>query len=154
VPISGTSRSTLIQAHKSTLAYLSLSSDASKLASASETGTLVRVWDTKSSSLIYEGRRGSDFARIQCINFDVSSKILVVSSDKETVHVFKVGGSRTAIVKFRHVKSGQSSECVFLEASGGRRRVLVVYGDGGAYIVGFEEGGDGSVKKEVYKILK
>jgi hypothetical protein len=97
--------------------------------------------------------RGSDFARIQCINFDHASRFLVVSSDKETVHVFKIGGMKTALVKFG-VKSDKASQCVFLEEEGGRKRVLAVYGDGGAYVVSFEADGRGGSKKEVFKILK
>jgi WD40 repeat protein len=123
---------------------------------------LVRVWDTKSSSLIYEGRRyefcyfisrGSDFANIHSINFDQTSRFVVVSSDKETVHVFKIGIKRTALVKFS-VNSDKSSQCVFLENEGGRKRVLAVYGDGGAYVVSFEDDEVGGSKKDMFKILK
>jgi WD40 repeat protein len=54
----------LIVAHAGTLACLSMSMDGSKVASASEKGTLIRVFDTETGKLLNELRRGSERAEI------------------------------------------------------------------------------------------
>lgn len=77
-----------VAAHESDLQALSLNMDGLRLATASEKGTLVRIWDTVSGSLLQELRRGVDRAEIYCICFNFNSQWLAVSSDKDTVHIF------------------------------------------------------------------
>ncbi|XP_056643009.1 WD repeat domain phosphoinositide-interacting protein 4-like [Diorhabda carinulata] len=79
-----------IQAHKSEIGCLALNQQGTLLATASQQGTLIRVWDTISKHLLVELRRGSDPATIQCINFSRDSEYLCCSSDKGTVHIFAV----------------------------------------------------------------
>ena len=43
---------------------------------------------------LYEFRRGSNFAHIYSMQFDPQSKHLVVSSNRETVHVFRLGDNK------------------------------------------------------------
>lgn len=84
-------RSTLISAHESSLSCISLSTDGTRLATASERGTLVRVWDTSSGERLHELRRGAEPAEIQCLSFDVECRWLIVSSDHGTIHIFRLG---------------------------------------------------------------
>lgn len=81
-------KTTLINAHESRVAMLSLNFDGSLLATASDKGTLIRIFDTETGSLLQELRRGCDRAEIQCITFSYSRQWLVVSSDKGTIHLF------------------------------------------------------------------
>ena len=55
---------TTIKAHESALAQLCLSFDGSRLATASDKGTIIRLWDTTSGAMLREFRRGSDRAEI------------------------------------------------------------------------------------------
>jgi len=80
----------LIQGHDSSLGCIALSSDGKLLATASEKGTLIRVWDTTTGEKLQELRRGADQAEIQSLCFSPTSKWLAVSSDKGTIHIFKV----------------------------------------------------------------
>jgi len=77
-----------IAAHEATLSCLALNLQGTRLATASEKGTLVRIFETNSGTLITELRRGAHTANIYCINFNHDSSLLCVSSDHGTVHVF------------------------------------------------------------------
>ena len=85
-------RSTLIAAHESPLSCLALNLDGSRLATSSERGTLVRVWDTRSGQRLAELRRGAESAEIQSLSFNIDASCLLVSSDHGTVHIFKLDG--------------------------------------------------------------
>lgn len=87
-------RTKFIQAHSSGLASLALSLNGKLLATASERGTLVRVYATADGSKLQELRRGADPARIFSLAFSKGDapEWLAMSSDKGTVHIFKLAG--------------------------------------------------------------
>lgn len=80
----------ILIAHTTTVACIQLSSSGKLLATASEKGTLIRVWDTTTSRLLNELRRGTDRALIYSIAFSSDESRLAVSSDKGTVHIFNL----------------------------------------------------------------
>lgn len=82
-----------VAAHEGALARLALNASGTRLATASETGTLIRVWDTATGDLLQELRRGSEKADICCIAFNSTSTLLACASDKGTVHIFKLAGN-------------------------------------------------------------
>ena len=77
-------------AHKGSINTLSLNYDGSKLASASERGTIVRVFDTKAKNLIFEFRRGNTDAYIYSLNFSFDDSLLGLTSDHGTCHIFSL----------------------------------------------------------------
>lgn len=81
-----------LSAHQNPLVTLTMSADGEQLATASQRGTLVRVFDTRSCDLLHELRRGSNAAFITCIAFDhattSATRRLAVASDHGTLHVF------------------------------------------------------------------
>lgn len=79
----------LIRAHKGPLRSIALSN--SLLATASVTGTLVRVYSLSSMGLLHEYRRGLDKATVWSMAFSPSGNQLAVLSDKSTLHVFVCG---------------------------------------------------------------
>jgi WD40 repeat protein len=85
----------IIAAHTSRLTTLAVPPSGSLLATTSEAGTLVRVWNARSGRLVRELRRGTDKAEIYGVAFRPDERELAVWSDKGTVHVFAVaaGGS-------------------------------------------------------------
>ena len=80
----------IIPAHESPLAALAVDREGNLLATASEKGTLVRVFDIKHGRLLYELRRGADRAEIYSLDFNRDGTKLCVASDKGTVHVFSL----------------------------------------------------------------
>lgn len=86
--------SNVIQAHKSPISYLSINSTGTLLATASDKGTVIRVWSIPGAEKLYQFRRGTREARIYSINFNVVSTLLAVSSAHDTVHIFKLGSQK------------------------------------------------------------
>lgn len=78
----------VLLAHTSALAAISVTPDGRLLASASKQGTLVRIWDTQTSRLVKELRRGTDSAEIFSLSLRADGGAVAVSSDKGTVHVW------------------------------------------------------------------
>lgn len=84
------SASNVIQAHKSPISYLALNSTGTLLATASDKGTVIRVWTVPGAEKVAQFRRGSYPARIWSINFNLMSTLLAVSSDSDTIHIFQL----------------------------------------------------------------
>lgn len=80
----------IIVAHETRLSALALTGSGRLLATASQRGTLLRVWDTRSGAKIRELRRGTDRADIYGVAFRGDEREVCVWSDKGTVHVFKL----------------------------------------------------------------
>jgi WD40 repeat protein len=80
----------IIPAHSSALKAIQLSPDGELLATASETGTLIRVYSTGSCARLAELRRGIDPASIFSLAFSPSGNLLACTSDKSTLHIFDV----------------------------------------------------------------
>lgn len=83
----------LLRAHKSPLSHISINSTGTLLASSSEKGTVIRVFSLPDGEKKYEFRRGSYSAKIYSIGWNLKSTLMAVSSDTETVHIFKLGGN-------------------------------------------------------------
>ncbi|XP_033100629.1 WD repeat domain phosphoinositide-interacting protein 2-like isoform X2 [Anneissia japonica] len=81
----------MIPAHDSCLAALAFDSTGSKLATASEKGTVIRVFTIPEGQKIFEFRRGvKRCVSISSLAFNTESTFLCVSSNTETVHIFKL----------------------------------------------------------------
>ena len=89
----------VIQAHKAPISFLSINSSGTMLASASEKGTVIRVWSIPGSEKLYQFRRGTREARIYSMNFNTMSTLLAVSSAHDTVHIFNLGPQKASSPK-------------------------------------------------------
>uniref|UniRef100_A0A665TYM4 WD repeat domain phosphoinositide-interacting protein 1-like n=1 Tax=Echeneis naucrates TaxID=173247 RepID=A0A665TYM4_ECHNA len=85
------SRVTMIPAHDSPVAALAFNTAATKLASASERGTIIRVFSIPEGLRLFEFRRGMKrYVSINSLSFSPDSQFLCASSNTETVHIFKL----------------------------------------------------------------
>ncbi|PVD37848.1 hypothetical protein C0Q70_00450 [Pomacea canaliculata] len=84
---------TMIQAHTGTLAALAFNVQGNKLATASDKGTVIRVFSIPDGHRIFEFRRGMKrqvCVTIYSLSFSSDGMYLCASSNTETVHVFKL----------------------------------------------------------------
>ncbi|CAH0558946.1 unnamed protein product [Brassicogethes aeneus] len=152
-----------ILAHKSDLGCIAVNQQGTRIATASNQGTLIRVWDSTTKQLLVELRRGSDPATVYCINFSRDSDYLCCSSDKGTVHIFaikktnlnkrltlsttgilgKYGDSQWALANFT-VPPESACICAF----GGNNSVIAICLDGTFHKYVFND--DGNCNREAY----
>jgi autophagy-related protein 18 len=82
---------TMIPAHDSPLAAIAFDSTGSKLATASEKGTVIRVFSIPHGQRLFEFRRGvRRNAAIYSLSFSTDSMYLSCSSNLETIHIFRL----------------------------------------------------------------
>ena len=81
----------IIQAHKSPISTLTFNQEGTLLATASETGTIIRIFSVPEGKRLYQLRRGSLSARITHLSFNMQSNFLCVCSNSGTLHIFKLG---------------------------------------------------------------
>ncbi|CAO4369400.1 unnamed protein product [Caenorhabditis nigoni] len=80
----------VIDAHLTEVAQVALNCQGTLVASGSIKGTVVRVFDARTKGMLYELRRGTVQAHLQCIAFSSCSSFLGVASDKGTLHIFGI----------------------------------------------------------------
>ena len=88
------SKTQSISAHQSEVTVMSLDPKGDILASVSQKGSLIRLFDTSTGAFLKGLRRGNDSAEIYSINFDKTSQYVLITSNKGTVHIFNIGKSK------------------------------------------------------------
>ncbi|XP_056143713.1 WD repeat domain phosphoinositide-interacting protein 1 isoform X2 [Lampris incognitus] len=82
---------TMIPAHDSPLAAISFNALGTQLASASQKGTVIRVFSIPDGLRLFEFRRGMKrYVSISSLSFSSDGEFLCASSNTETVHIFKL----------------------------------------------------------------
>lgn len=81
----------VVEAHRSPLSCMTFNSEGSILATASDKGTIIRIFSVPDGHKLYQFRRGSMPSRIFSMAFNMASTLLCVSSASETIHIFKLG---------------------------------------------------------------
>ncbi|XP_039501125.2 WD repeat domain phosphoinositide-interacting protein 2 [Drosophila santomea] len=92
-----------IRAHDTSLSALAFSPSGALLATASERGTVIRVFCVKNGQRVQEFRRGVSCVRIASLVFSGSGDFLCASSNTETVHVFKIDARAVETVELKAI---------------------------------------------------
>lgn len=90
---SGKPKHLIISSHSGEINCIAINAEGTLVATASVTGTLIRIWRTSNGQQATEFRRGIDHADIQSMSFSRATHMLprlAVVSDKETVHIFNL----------------------------------------------------------------
>ncbi|KAF9164366.1 autophagy protein [Actinomortierella ambigua] len=120
----------IVQAHKTSVSNISINHEGTMIATASDKaclgcgffyrstylsfpchqclrkgGTVIRIFSIPNAQRLYQFRRGAQSARIYSLSFNLVSTLLCVSSDTDTVHIFKLGGSNSGSNGVRRVGS-------------------------------------------------
>ena len=85
-----TKESKTIDCHIHTIELFSLSQDHSLLATCSQKGSLLRIFNIDTLQQVKELRRGSDHVTIVNIAFNNDATLLLCSSNKGTIHIFSL----------------------------------------------------------------
>jgi len=101
-----------IQAHEGAIQSMKLDKTGKLLATASDKGTIIRVFDLSRNDLQPNRilRRGLDPATISSITFDPTSKWLCVSSNTETIHIFGMESGQSTSNWTNYFKSFYTNE--------------------------------------------
>ena len=105
----------VIKAHKGPINFIQLNKDGTILATASDKGTLIRLFDTSTGEAIQELRRGTENAEIYSIAFDNNNRFLAVSSDRKTVHIFLINNNQEKIEQNENEGNLVSNKKICLE---------------------------------------
>lgn len=89
-------RIAIVPAHETPLRALAVSKKCDMVATASEKGTIIRLFAYPSCTKIAEFRRGADQAAIFSLAFSPDGSMLAATSDKETLHIFEVPAGPSA----------------------------------------------------------
>lgn len=82
-----------IQAHEGEIAGLALTADGTRLATCSERGTLIRIFDTHNGNQLKEVRRGSTQAKVWDIAFSNDNRYMCCVASSGSLHVFDIGST-------------------------------------------------------------
>ena len=93
-----TMKTSIINAHTDPLRAVALSRDEELIATASERGTIIRMWSARDGAKVGEFRRGLDEADIFGLAFSPSGTFLASTSNKGTLHIYHLafGGAADA----------------------------------------------------------
>ncbi|XP_026936304.1 WD repeat domain phosphoinositide-interacting protein 1 isoform X4 [Sagmatias obliquidens] len=104
-----------IAAHEGALAAIAFNASGSRLASASEKGTVIRVFSVPDGQKLYEFRRGMKrYVTISSLAFSMDSQLLCASSNTETVHIFKLEHLANRIQKLPRLLVASSSGHLYI----------------------------------------
>ena len=78
-----------IKAHNHNIEHLHLSNDGKYFVSASEKGTLIRIFNVETGEQVHQVRRGIDPIKINDLKLSKDNSTLLVSSIKGTIHLYK-----------------------------------------------------------------
>lgn len=82
--------SKIINAHESKLASISINREGTLLATASDKGTLIRLFSIQNGDNITTFRRGSTNVNMNCITFSPNNIFVGCTSDGGTIHIFSI----------------------------------------------------------------
>eukprot|EP01084_Bolivina_argentea_P014618 27318_1 len=89
---------------------IALNRDSTCVATASDKGTLIRIFDVLSGTLLHELRRGMDRADITSIAFNANSLFLACCSDRGTAHVFSLATTNQEHYNIRDRKGRMNTD--------------------------------------------
>ena len=88
-----------INAHNHNVSYIVLSYNGLLLATSSEEGKKIRIFETETGEYLQELNRGKEKADIKCISIDFKNQFIAASSERGTIHIWSLYQSIEKIKK-------------------------------------------------------
>ena len=88
-----------IDAHEKTIGNIVINQNGELMASATEMGTIIRIFETNKGELVQELRRGKEKAQIRCICFEKNNRFIASSSSRGTVHIWSLSTANKYLKK-------------------------------------------------------
>ena len=88
-----------ISPHNSKIACMAINKEGTLLATASDKGTIIRIFSTNDGQKLSEFRRGNTTVEMNCITFDLNNKFLGCSSNVGTIHIFSIAAITKALAE-------------------------------------------------------
>ena len=108
----------MIPAHDSPLAAIAFNPTGTKLATASERGTVIRIFSVQDGARLMEFRRGvKRCAHVYSLAFSQESDYLALSSNTETIHIFKLDQPQQPEVPVEHSRQQPAQAQVSIVAT-------------------------------------
>lgn len=82
----------VIAAHRSAISRVAFNMEGTLLATASDKGTIIRVFHPLTGQKLHQLRRGAYPAVIYHLSFSLQSNFLCVTSDSDTAHIYRLQG--------------------------------------------------------------
>jgi len=139
-----------LNGHKDEINQIRVNQSGTRLATASEIGTIVRVFDTESGDLLFDFRRGTSQAIINSISFNPESSMICVASNTGTIHIYSLalpGENKTSSFAFikafvpiagdtwssRQIYLGETHAIASFSAKEGGKHIIIALASSGLY---------------------
>jgi len=130
-----------IEAHLTNIEAIAISNDGLSVATSSEVGTIIRVYDTKSKILKSEFRRGTSSSTIYNLEFNNTSNVLACCSSHGTVHFFDLSSDEQTRKNTKSFLAGYGSYISsYFDSEWGFKQVSI--GNLNKSIASFDENND------------
>ena len=93
--VTGEGNDLMFKAHNHSISKFKLNNGGNYVATASESGTCIRVWMTETGEQFAEFRRGRLPVEINSMAFDSKTNLIAISSNNPTLHAFIIPPSKT-----------------------------------------------------------
>ena len=98
----------VIQAHETELGALSVNPDGTLIASASQKGTVIKIFGADGGETLQTLRRGSGNAIIADIVFHPTLHIIACTSNKTSIHIFEIKEAIQKCIELRQYGFSQT----------------------------------------------
>ena len=119
--------------HKNKIAYITLSYNGLLLATASEEGRKIRIYETENLEKLQELNRGQEIAKIKYISIDFRNQFLAASSERGTIHIWSLSQSLEKLKKSGKYKVNEGNNENKISNAGSIFAILPTFLGGGFF---------------------
>ena len=100
----------VLHAHDSRVVCISVNKEGTLIATASDKGTLIRIFTIHDDQKFWEFRRGTKSVEMNCITFDPNNKFIGCSSNVGTIHLFSIASIVKELDEKNKTQKGENDD--------------------------------------------